>query len=43
MKYFSIIFLILVAFASCDSSKSVVKDGDVAADTNDTLRIANES
>jgi len=43
MKYFSIVFLILVAFASCDSSKSVVKDGDVNADINDTLRIANES
>lgn len=43
MKYFSIILLILVAFASCDSSKTVVKESDVAAVSNDTIRIANES
>ncbi len=43
MKYFSIILLILVAFASCDSSKTVVKESDVAAVSNDTIRIANKS
>jgi len=43
MKYFSIILLILFAFASCDSSKTVVKESDVAAVSNDTIRIANES
>ncbi|MCZ6594565.1 MAG: DUF6146 family protein [Bacteroidetes bacterium] len=43
MKYFSIILLILVAFASCDSSKTVVKESDVATVSNDTIRIANES
>jgi len=42
MKYFSIILLVLVAFASCDSSKAVVKEGDVAAVSNDTIRIANK-
>jgi len=42
MKYFSIILLILVAFASCDSSKTVVKESDVSAVSNDTIRIANE-
>jgi hypothetical protein len=43
MKYFGIILLILVAFTSCDSSKTVVKEGDVATVSNDTIRIANES
>jgi Family of unknown function (DUF6146) len=41
MKYFGIILLILVAFTSCDSSKAVVKEGDVAAVSNDTIQIAN--
>ena len=43
MKYFSIILLIFVTLASCDSSKVVVKEGEVAAVSNDTIRIANES
>ncbi|TDI78308.1 MAG: hypothetical protein E2O83_06565 [Bacteroidetes bacterium] len=43
MKYFSIILLILATFASCDSSKTVVKESDVAAVSNDTIRIANKS
>lgn len=43
MKYFSIVLIILIAFASCDSSKSVVKKGDDIAASNDTLRIANDS
>lgn len=43
MKYFSIILIILVAFASCDSSKKVVSEADAMAIENDTLRIANDS
>ncbi len=44
MKYFAIILICILAFASCDSSKSVVqKDStDVADATNDTVKIANE-
>jgi len=43
MKYFSLIFLILIAFASCDSSKSVVKEAKATEVASDTLRIANDS
>ncbi|GAB5399324.1 MAG: DUF6146 family protein [Aureisphaera sp.] len=44
MKYVAIILICILSFASCDSSKSVVKsdnDAVVAAD-NDTVKIANE-
>jgi hypothetical protein len=43
MKYFSLIFIVLIAFASCDSSKSTVKQEIDPSATNDTIRIANDS
>mmetsp|Transcript_17389 Transcript_17389/g.42709 ORF Transcript_17389/g.42709 Transcript_17389/m.42709 type:complete len:152 (-) Transcript_17389:212-667(-) len=44
MKYFVIIFLCVLSFASCNSSKSVVQNDTttVADATNDTIRIAND-
>jgi len=43
MKYFCSVLILLIAFASCDSSKSVVQKGDDMAASNDTVRIANDS
>ncbi|MEL6810784.1 MAG: DUF6146 family protein [Bacteroidota bacterium] len=43
MKYVIIILIAVVAFASCDSSKSIVQEGSDMAQTGDTLRIANDS
>jgi len=43
MKYFSLVFIVLVAFASCDSSKSTVNQEIDPGATNDTIRIANDS
>ncbi|MEM7086024.1 MAG: DUF6146 family protein [Bacteroidota bacterium] len=43
MKYFSLILLVIIAFASCDSSKSTVNSETASIDSNDTLRIANDS
>ncbi|MDC8003984.1 DUF6146 family protein [Aureisphaera galaxeae] len=44
MKYFAIILICILTFASCDSSKSVVqKDSEAVAEAaNDTVRIAND-
>ncbi len=44
MRYFLIIFILVVAFASCDSSKKVIQKGESITDvSNDTVRIANDS
>lgn len=45
MKYAALIFLTLIAFASCNSYKSTSKDSlaKVDATQNDTVRIANDS
>jgi hypothetical protein len=44
MRYFACIFIFILAFASCDSTKTVTKKGEsVAEATNDTVRIANDS
>lgn len=43
MKYFSLVFIALIAFASCDSSKSTLKKEIDPSTTNDTIRIANDS
>jgi hypothetical protein len=43
MKYFSLVFIVLIAFASCDGSKTVVNKGKYIEASNDTLRIANDS
>ncbi len=42
MKYAIIILTLVIAFASCDSSKKVINN-DVAVSEGDTLRIANDS
>ncbi|NND61761.1 MAG: hypothetical protein HKN48_01065 [Flavobacteriaceae bacterium] len=42
MKYFILIFCVILAFASCDSSKGVIKKDTPIAE-GDTLRIANDS
>jgi len=43
MKYFSSVFIIFIVFASCDSSKTVVKNVAVTTKASDTLRIVNDS
>lgn len=44
MKYFASIFILVIAFGSCDSSKTVTQKGEAIAEaTNDTVRIANDS
>ncbi len=42
MKYLLSIFLLILAFASCESYKSATKNSGVAAE-NDTIRIKNDS
>lgn len=44
MKYVVILFVALLSFAGCDSSKKVVTEDNTVATTeaNDTVRIANE-
>lgn len=43
MKYFSLLLIIIIAFASCDSSKTTVNTVTEAGIDNDTVRIANDS
>ena len=43
MKYFSLLLIIIIAFASCDSSKSTVNTNTESIVDNDTVRIANDS
>jgi len=44
MRYFIFIFILVLAFASCDSSRTVSQNGEAVTDaTNDTVRIANDS
>jgi len=43
MKYFSLVLIVLLAFASCNSSKSTVNKEIEPNATNDTIRIANDS
>lgn len=44
MKYFLSILVLVIAFASCDSSKAVSqKEKSIAEATDDTVRIANDS
>ena len=44
MRYFVIIFILVIAFASCDSSRKVIQKGEAITDaSNDTVRIANDS
>ena len=43
MKYFCLIVVILITFASCDSSKTTLNNNSNSRISNDTIRIANDN